>query len=50
MKIITLLPSCAGSKLHLWDVNGVPVAEVDTVPGPGDPVQVFLETLKDALL
>ena len=27
--------SCAGSWLYLWDVNGHPLASVDTAPPPG---------------
>ena len=35
--------TCAGSHLYLWDVNGLPVASVNTVPNPpaGEPVQVL---------
>ena len=29
--------SCAGSWLYLWDVNGHPLASVDTAPPPGGP-------------
>ena len=27
--------TCAGSWLYLWDVNGNPMASVDTAPPPG---------------
>ena len=39
--------SCAGSWLYLWDVNGHPLASVDTAPPPGasgqhtSPVQIL---------
>ena len=35
--------TCAGSHLYLWDVHGLPVASVNTVPNPpaGEPVQVL---------
>ena len=35
--------TCAGSHLYLWDVNGLPIASVNTVPNPpaGEPVQVL---------
>ena len=38
--------SCAGSCLYVWDVNGVPVASIDTAPPPTTPTSSSLAEAK----